>query len=660
MKDLTAEEAAEGPFSANHLDGSASGTTNGSGHDGSGGYGGDGYGGDGYGHGGHVDLGLLGDFTATTRLLLLSLIAIGIGVASAFIALALLRLISFFTNLFFLLRFSVADVNPSDYTQTWTLLVMPIIGGVIVGLMARYGSERIRGHGIPEALEAILVEGSRVAPRLAFLKPVSAAIAIGSGGPFGAEGPIIMTGGAFGSVVSQHLKLSAAERKTLLVAGAAGGMAATFSAPLAAILLAVELLLFEWRPRSLIPVAAASVTAAVVRQHIIGEGPLFPVAPHTAEIDFVTVVGSIIVGVTAGGLAAYLTGAVYKAEDSFALVPLHWMWWPAIGGLAVGIGGLIFPPALGVGYDNIRELLTGDAGTRLIIGVILVKSTIWAISLGSGTSGGILAPLLMMGAALGAAEAHFLPGSGSGFWALIGMGAAMGGTMRSPLTGVIFPIELTHDFDSVIPLLIAVVIAHTFTVLLLRRSILTEKLARRGRHVSREYALDPLEILLTGEVLHREVVTLPREIAVAEVVARLARDGSSPELRRQRLFPVVGADGTMAGVVSISDIDAWRYDPAFDTSRALESAMQTPPIVAYPDEPLRVVAERMAQTGRTRLPVVERTNPRALLGLISLADLLKGRAREVRLERTREQVRSLRLWPHPRRLPVEASLSSKQ
>jgi H+/Cl- antiporter ClcA len=537
---------------------------------------------------------------------------------------------------------------------------MPIVGGLIVGLMARYGSERIRGHGIPEALEAILVDGSRVAPRLAFLKPVSAAIAIGSGGPFGAEGPIIMTGGAFGSVVSQHLRLTASERKTLLVAGAAGGMAATFSAPLAAILLAVELLLFEWRPRSLIPVAAASVTAAIVRQHIIGEGPLFPVTPHTGEIDLITVFGSIVVGVTAGGLAAYLTGAVYKAEDSFAFVPLHWMWWPAIGGLAVGIGGLMFPPALGVGYDNIRELLTGDAGMRLIIGVILVKSTIWAISLGSGTSGGILAPLLMMGAALGALEAHVLPGGGAGFWALIGMGAAMGGTMRSPLTGVVFPLELTHDFNSLIPLLIAVVIAHAFTVLLLRRSILTEKLARRGRHVSREYALDPLEILLTREVLHPDAVTLPSDMVVREVIERLARDGTNPQLRSQRLFPVLGASGQMLGVVSISDIDAWHGDSTFDTSRQLQTTMQTPPIVAYPDEPLRVVAERMAQTGRTRMPVVARANPHELLGLVSLTDLLKGRARDVRLERTREQIRSLRLWPHPRHLPVEVSLPAKR
>jgi CBS domain-containing protein len=363
----------------------------------------------------------------------------------------------------------------------------------------------------------------------------------------------------------------------------------------------------------------------------------------------------VLIGLSAGGLAALLTGAVYKAEDGFARVPVHWMWWPAIGGIVVGIGGLIFPPALGVGYDNIRELLTGEASARLIIGVLLVKSVIWAIALGSGTSGGVLAPLLMMGAAIGAAEAHLLPGGGSGFWALVGMGAAMGGTMRSPLTGVVFPLELTHDFDALVPLLIAVVIAHAFTVLLLRRSILTEKLARRGRHVSREYALDPLEILLVREVVHRDVLTFPVETSVEEVVERLAHDGVSPELRRQRLFPVRDPDGRMAGVFSISDIDAWHSDETFDRSQLLRDVVQRAPIVAYPDEPLRVIAERMAASGRTRLPVVARPDARELLGLISLTDLLQARAQDVRLERQREQIMTIRFWPGAPRIPMEAS-----
>jgi chloride channel protein, CIC family len=241
--------------------------------------------------GDHLDLGTLGDFTATSRLLLLSGLAVVVGIGTAFIALALLRLIALFTNVFFAFRLSTVDINPADARFGWMLLVMPVAGGLVVGLMARYGSERIRGHGIPEALEAILGEGSRLSPRLAILKPVSSAIAIGSGGPFGAEGPIIMTGGAFGSVVAQHLHFTAVERKTLLVAGAAGGMSATFATPLAAMLLAVELLLFEWRPRSLIPVAAASITAAVVRQYTLGDGPLFPVAPHGGEVDLVKVLG---------------------------------------------------------------------------------------------------------------------------------------------------------------------------------------------------------------------------------------------------------------------------------------------------------------------------------------------------------------------------------
>ena len=270
--------------------------------------------------------------------------------------------------------------------------------------MARYGSERIRGHGIPEAIEAILINGSRVDPKVALLKPLSSAISIGSGGPFGAEGPIIMTGGAVGSLIAQFFHLTSAERKTLLVAGAAAGMSATFAAPLAAVLLAVELLLFEWKPRSLIPVALASATAAAMRRYIIGLGPLFPVPPHPAFIGPQGLLGCVLAGLLAGALSALLTQAVYAAEDAFQHLPIHWMWWPAIGGLVIGVGGWMFPQALGVGYDVIGDLLQGDVGGRVILGVLIVKSVIWSVSLGSGTSGGVLAPLLMMGGALGGVE----------------------------------------------------------------------------------------------------------------------------------------------------------------------------------------------------------------------------------------------------------------
>ena len=328
----------------------------------------------------------LGDFTTTPRVLLIGLIAIGIGFVASLVAWALLKLIAFFTNVFYYGHLSVAPASPAGNHLGVFAVAIPVIGSLIVGLMARYGSERIRGHGIPEAIESILMNGSRVHPKLAALKPISAAISIGSGGPFGAEGPIIMTGGALGSMIAQFFHLTSAERKTLLVAGAAAGMSATFAAPLSAILLAVELLLFEWKPRSAIPVALAAVTAGAARRYILGMGPLFPVSPHPIFIGPNGLLSCVLIGVAAGALSALLTVGVYAAEDVFQKLPLHWMWWPAIGGVFVGIGGLIFPHALGVGYDTIGLLLQTNVPLNFMLGVLFVKSAIWMISLGSGTS----------------------------------------------------------------------------------------------------------------------------------------------------------------------------------------------------------------------------------------------------------------------------------
>ncbi|HEV2383489.1 MAG TPA: chloride channel protein, partial [Terriglobia bacterium] len=324
----------------------------------------------------------LGDFTTTWRVIPISLVAIGIGILSAFVALALLRLIGLFTNLFFYQRWSSTFVSPAGHHLGPIVILVPVVGALIIGFMARYGSERIRGHGIPEAIEAILINGSRIEPRVAFLKPISSAISIGTGGPFGAEGPIIMTGGAFGSMVAQFMHLTSSERKTLLVAGAAGGMSATFASPVAAVLLAVELLLFEWKPRSLIPVALASAAAAAARRYILGIGPLFPVPPHSMFIGPKGLAGCVLVGLLAGALSALLTLSVYAAEDSFLKLPIHWMWWPAFGGLVIGIGGWISPRALGVGYDSIGELLRGEMAIRVMVGLLVVKWIIWSVSLG--------------------------------------------------------------------------------------------------------------------------------------------------------------------------------------------------------------------------------------------------------------------------------------
>ena len=579
----------------------------------------------------------LGDFTTTWNVIPITALATVIGVLSAFVALALLRLIGIFTNLFSFLRWGTALVSPAGNKLGGWVVLVPMIGGLIVGVMARYGSERIRGHGIPEAIEAILLKGGQIQPRVSILKPVSSAISIGSGGPFGAEGPIIMTGGAFGSIIAQLFHLTSAERRTLLVAGAAGGMSATFASPLAAVLLSVELLLFEWKPRSLIPVALASGAAAATRRYIIGMGPLFPTPPHPAFIGPAGLFACILVGILAGALSALLTLAVYAAEDAFVKLPIHWMWWPIIGGFVVGLGGLIFPQALGVGYDTIGALLHGGVLVTTLAGILLVKSIIWAVSLGSGTSGGVLAPLLMMGGALGGLLSGFLPYEGSGFWALIAMGAILGGTMRSPLTGVIFAVELTHDIDAILPLLLASVVAHAFTVLSLRRSILTEKVARRGYHLSREYAVDPLEILFVREVMQSNIVAIPADISVIQLADSLY-DEQSP--RRQRLYPVVDGDKNLIGVVPSRELQdlVQRWN-----DQGLTDRIRRDPKVAYPDEPLRVVVYRMAETGLTRFPVVERHGAHKLVGMVSLDDLLKARTRNLEAERRRERVLPLRL-----------------
>lgn len=581
----------------------------------------------------------LGDFTTTLRVLPISALAIAIGVLCAYVALALLRLIGLFTNIFYYGQWSTKLISPAGNHLGWYSVLVPVGGGLIVGLMARYGSERIRGHGIPEAIEAILINGSRVEPKVAFLKPLSSAISIGSGGPFGAEGPIIMTGGAFGSMIAQLFHLTSAERKTLLVAGAAGGMSATFASPVAAVLLAVELLLFEWKPRSLVPVALASVVADVMRRYILGFGPLFRVPEHPLHIGLLSLLGCALVGLLAGILSALLTVSVYAAEDAFMKLPIHWMWWPLIGGLAIGLGGLIFPQALGVGYDTIGALLEGAVTTKVILGVLLVKWFIWAVSLGSGTSGGVLAPLLMMGGALGGLEAMFLPHEGAGFWPLISMGAILGGTMRSPFTSIVFAFELTHDANVFLPLLVGSVIAHAFTVLTLKRSILTEKVARRGYHLSREYAVDPLEILFARDVMRTKVAVLPASSSVPEF-----QNALTDQRQSQRLLPVVGADGVLVGVITRGDI--YKLLHQGDESvlrRPLGDLVRGETLEAFPDEPLRSVVYRMAEKRITRMPVID-ADTRKFLGLIALDDLLKARARHLEEEKRREQVLSLRFF----------------
>ena len=526
----------------------------------------------------------LRDFTVDHRTWLLSGVALVIGAGGAALAVLLLRAIALATNIFYYHRISVAMVGPAGSTEpVWALLLVPVIGGLIVGAMAHYGSEKIRGHGIPEAIEAILLHGARVDPEVAVLKPLSAAIAIGSGGPFGAEGPIIMTGGAFGSLIAQWLRLSDAERTTLLVAGAAAGMSATFAAPLAAILLAVELLLFEWRPRSLVPVSVASILAGALRIWWLGPGPLFPVDLSAGiHLDRTLMVAAPL-GILVGFASAGLSRLMYGFEDAFEYLGerlhLNFMWWPAIGGLGIGIGGIFFPRALGVGYDNIAELLRGNAPLGLLVGLLIAKSLMWAFSLSSGTSGGVLAPLLMIGAAIGeflARQMH-MPGETQALWALMGMGAMLAGALGVPLTAAIFSLELTHAVPALLPLVLACVAAYFVTSLFMPRSILTEKLSRRGYHLSREYGVDPLET-----------------VAVAQVMTELPP--GSAELHGE--------------------------------------PSELPETFAYSDETCRAVAEEMATTGVTSMPVVDRETGK-VCGWVGTAELLAGRKRAVQRESER-------------------------
>jgi H+/Cl- antiporter ClcA len=584
----------------------------------------------------------LGDFTATSRMLVIAALALPVGAASAFVAWTLLRLIGLITNAVFYHRLGTRLVAPgSGHHSPAVVLLAPVAGGLAIGLMARYGSEKIRGHGMPEAIESILLGGSRIVPRVAALKPLSAAIAIGTGGPFGAEGPVIMTGGAVGSLFAQLLHLTADERKTLLVAGAAGGMAATFNSPFAALMLAVELLLFEWRPRSYVPVAVAVCVAAVVRRPLLGTGALFPTTGvlHLAYGDYAL---CIVSGVASALLAVGATAMVYAAEDAFRRLPVHWMWWPAIGGLVIGIGGLIEPQALGVGYNVIGAELNGSIGLKLVIGILIVKTLIWSLSLGSGTSGGVLAPMFMIGGALGALESHLFPSVGPGFWALVALAGVLGGVMRSPLTGVIFALELTRRLDALLPLMIGASTAYALSVLMLKRSVLTEKIARRGFHLSREYDVDPLEILFVGEVMEREVLTFESDLQAGEALATISdTDPTNVMFRRQMLYPVVDEEDRLEGMVTRTQLETAVHD-GLGSMNVAEIGLNEP-VVTHPDEILRTVATAMAAHGIDRMPVVSRDDPCRIVGLVSLTMLLAGRLRTLRHARDAERVLRLRV-----------------
>jgi H+/Cl- antiporter ClcA/CBS domain-containing protein len=566
----------------------------------------------------------LSDFTADPRLLLLSAMAALIGLMGAVSAWVLLRLIALITNLVYFQNFSTVLPSFPETLPLWTIAI-PVVGSLIVGFMARYGSDKIRGHGIPEAIEAILIGQSRIAPKVALLKPLSSAISIGTGGPFGAEGPIIMTGGALGSLFAQLFHLSSAERKTLLVAGAAAGMTAVFGTPVSAILLSVELLLFEWKPRSFIPVVVAAVVAIIARPYLVGSGALFPYngVVHLPWWGLGLCLGA---GIVAGLQSGLMTLCLYGVEDLFRKLPIHWMWWPALGGIVVGVGGYYDPAVLGVGYDQIRLLLSDGLTSHAALLLLLLKMAVWLVALSSGTSGGILAPLLIIGGSLGMLEGQFIPFADTGFWALLGMAAILGGTMRAPLTAAFFAIELTGNAHMLLPVLVASVGAFGTTVLLLKRSILTERIARRGLHLTREYGIDPFLDTRVAAIMAAPVDTLDAGMAVGDVIAFFA----DLNLTLHRSYPVVD-DGSVIAMVSRADALRWSREswPAGATLR--DACAGKPLLIGYGDELVAQLADRMTAADVGRVPVLERGSEK-LIGIVARRDLLRTRTRRTHEE----------------------------
>jgi len=570
----------------------------------------------------------LADHSADRRMLVLIAASLIVGTGGALGAWMLLKLIAIATNIFWFGRLSDASVEITDSLIGPGLVLIPIIGSLIIGIMARFGSEKIRGHGIPEAIEAILYGESRLSLKVAILKPLSSAISIGSGGPFGAEGPIIMTGGAIGSLFAQCFHLSAAERKTLLVAGAAAGMTAIFGTPIAAILLAVEVLLFEWKPRSFVPVGIAALVSLAWRPLLIGSGALFPFAGMPAMTGLV-MAGAGGIGLIVGLEAVLLSTLLYRIEDLFHRLPVHWMWWPAIGAVVVGLGGLIDAHVLGAGYQNIQNLLDGSLATRVVLALFVIKAAVWLVALGSGTSGGVLAPLLILGGAC-ASLVGLGVGASPGFCAVLGMAGILAGAMRAPMTGAVFAAELTGSFESLPATFAASICAYAISVLIMRRSILTEKISRRGRHISQEYTVDAFEFLQADHIMTRDPETLPGNTGIAQTIAFFAGPA------KHRSYPVVDDAGRLLGLVSRADVLRWSVEGGPQDGSLAETLSDPSQPFATPQTRVGMVADLMVETGIGRIPIVDPTSHQ-VVGILSRHDLLKARRIGIAAERTRSR-----------------------
>ena len=576
---------------------------------------------------------------AQFRMVLVSFLAAGIGLVAGGIAFLLYRLIGLLTNISFYGRF-VADFTSARHNHLglWVIAI-PVVGGLVVGVMAKYGSSKIRGHGIPEAMEAVLFNRSRIQPRVAILKPISAAIAIGTGGPFGAEGPIIQTGGAVGSLVGQIFHTTASERKVLLACGAAAGMSATFNTPIAGVILAIELLLFEFKARSFIPLVVASTLATAVHMQVLGAGPMFTVTAMDfgvpSALPFYLLLG-VICGLAAVGFSKLL----YWTEDLFEKLPIDQLWWPAIGALGLGIIGYFVPRVLGVGYDTISDILNANLALKVLIVVMLAKAVALVISLGSGTSGGLLAPMFMSSAALGGVFAmgmnEVFPAAhlSAGAFALVAMGAVFGAASRAAFSFIVFAFEITRDYNSVLPLMLVTVIADGVAILLMpKASIMTEKLVRRGLRIHQDYEADVLQQMVVSETMDREAPVLPAGIPVRELAERIARH--EPEVSRHQGMLLMDADSRLVGIITRGDIlRSLDEDPS--GAMTLLEAGSRKMIVTYPDETLHEAAAKMLRNNIGRLPVVDRKDPQHVVGYLGRPGIMAARLHRLHEEHVRE------------------------
>jgi H+/Cl- antiporter ClcA/CBS domain-containing protein len=576
---------------------------------------------------------------APFRMLLVSLLAAAIGLVAGVIAFVLYKLIGLVTNLFFFHRWSTDFSSAQHNHLGWMVIVTPVIGGLIVGVMAKYGTSKIKGHGIPEAMEAVLFNRSRIAPRVAILKPISAAIAIGTGGPFGAEGPIIQTGGAIGSLVGQAFHTTAVERKVLLACGAAAGMSATFNTPIAGVILAIELLLFEFKSRSFIPLVIASTLATAVHMQLLGLGAMFQVGP----MDFAIPRGLpfyLALGAICGLAAVGFSKVLYWVEDLFEKLPFDEMWWPAIGALGLGIIGFFVPRVLGVGYDTIGDILNGQLAWKLLIIVLLAKAAALAVSLGSGTSGGLLAPCFMWSAAMGGIFAmvanHFLPGAhlSPGAFALVAMGAVFGAASRATFTFIIFAFEITRDYNSVLPLMLVSVIADGIAMLLMpNSSIMTEKLARRGLRVHQDYETDVLSQTRVADTMEQELPAIPAGTTVGTLAERIAQH--DPAVARHEALLILDEAGKLSGIITRGDL-LRALDKDSSGAITVQEAGSTRLVVIHPDELVSEAAAKMLRNDVGRLPVVDRTDHRKVVGYLGRSGVMAARLRRLQDEHVRE------------------------